>query len=58
MNEVWCRDLVKGKDFILKFNDLHKQRVFLLRCRYSKKIMVLGYTWQTESQYQYLQYGR
>ena len=58
MNEVWCRDLVKGREFIVKFDDLHKQRVFLLRCQHSKKILVLGYTWQSESQYQYLRYGK
>lgn len=58
MNEVWCYDKTTGREFTLKFNDLHKQRVFLLRCKHSKKIIVLGYTWQSESQYQYLAYGR
>lgn len=57
MNEVWCKDLVKNREFTLKFNDLHKQRVFLLRCKHSKKIMVLGYTWQSEDEYMYLEYG-
>ena len=57
MNEVWCLDLKTNKEFTLHFNDLHKQRLFLLRCKYSKKIMVLGYTYQNQSQNDYLRYG-
>lgn len=57
MNEVWCKDMVKNREFTLKFNDLHKQRVFLLRCRYSHKVKVLGYTYHSMSEYMYLEYG-
>lgn len=58
MNEVYCYDIIKGREFTLRFDDLHKQRVFLLRCKYSRKIKVLGYTWQSESQRLYLEYGK
>jgi len=58
MNEVYCYDKLNHKEFTLYFSDLHKQRLFLLRCKYSHKIMVLGYTWQSEAQRYYLAYGK
>ena len=57
MNEVWCLNRINGEEFTLRFNDLQKQRKFLLKCKHSKKIMILGYTWQTENQRLYLERG-
>lgn len=57
MNEVNCYNKLTGQTFTKYFNDLREQRVFLLRCKHSKKVMVVGYTWQSESQRQYLEYG-
>jgi hypothetical protein len=57
MNQVYCFNLLTGQEFTLTFNNLKQQRLFLLRCKFSKKIKVLGYTYQNESQYRYLEYG-
>lgn len=58
MNEVECLDLTTGKVFSKYFYDLHEQRVFINKCRFSKRIRVLSYTWQNEAQHEYLVYGR
>lgn len=57
MNEVYCVDLVTKKKFTLKFNDLTKQRNFINKCKYSKKIKVVGYTFQSRAEYEYLAFG-
>ena len=58
MNEVYCLDLTTGREFAKAFDDLRQQRLFLLRCKHSKKIYVTGYTYQSESQREYLECGR
>ena len=58
MNEVTCLNLQTGETFTRYFNDLKAQRLFLLKCKHSKKVMVVSYTWQTYSQYEYLEFGR
>lgn len=52
--------MVKGQKGVITkyFDDLRKQRLFLLRCRYSKKVMITGYTYQDEEEYLYLEFGR
>jgi len=57
MNEVWCLDLKTGREFTMYFNDLHKQRLFLLKCKYSKKILVTGYTYNSQEEHLYLARG-
>ena len=57
MNEVYCLDLTTGREFTKAFDDLRKQRAFLLRCKHSRKIRVIGYTYQSQSQYEYLEFG-
>ena len=54
MNEVECLDVINNKVFIKRFYDVREQRKFILRCKYSKRIKVLSYTWQTSEQYKYL----
>ncbi len=58
MNEVYCIDLTTGRSFTKKFDNLRNQRLFLLKCKYSKKIKITGFTYQDEEEYLYLQYGR
>lgn len=58
MNEVYCLDNTTGREFTLYFDDLKKQRNFLIKCRYSKKIHIIGFTYQSYTQYQYLTFGR
>lgn len=58
MNEVQCLDLSNGRTFTLRFDNLRKQRAFIVKCRYSHKIKVIGFTWNSQSEYEYLEYGR
>lgn len=57
MNEVYCLDLATGREFTRTFDNLYKQRLFLLRCKHSKKIVVTGYTYQDQEEYEYLEFG-
>lgn len=54
MNEVVCLDLETGREFTKTFYDLRKQRAFIVRCRHSRKVLVLSYTWQDMEEYAYL----
>lgn len=56
-NEVDCLDLATGKRFIKKFDDIRAQRRFLIRCKHSQKIIVLGYTYDGQDEYEYLVSG-
>lgn len=58
MNTVSCLDLITNKTFTLTFYDLRKQRNFLVKCRYSKKLLVIDFTYQSQSEYEYLVLGR
>lgn len=58
MNEVVCYDKTTNKTFTLHFDNLYKQRKFLIKCRYSNKLMVLSYTYQSQAEYEYLEFGR
>ncbi len=57
MNEVSFLILETGKEITKRFCDLKEQRLFLLRCRHSKKVLITGYTYQGQSEYEYLEYG-
>ena len=57
MNEVSFIVLATGKEVTKYFDDLKQQRLFLLRCKHSKKVFVTGYTYQSQAQYEYLEYG-
>lgn len=58
MNEVSFLILGTGKEITKRFYDLKEQRLFLLRCHHSKKVFITGFTYQSQAQYEYLQYGR
>lgn len=58
MNEVYCINVLTKKPFTLYFSNLLKQRRFLVKCRYSQKVMVVGYTYQSQEEYEYLAFGR
>lgn len=57
MNEVSFLVLATGKEVTKYFDDLRQQRLFLLRCKHSKKVIITGYTYQSQAQYEYLEYG-
>jgi hypothetical protein len=58
MNEV--RFLVKATNTLVvkKFWDLREQRRFILRCKHSNKVILMGYSYQTEEEAEYLEFGR
>lgn len=58
MNEVNVLDLTTNREFTRYFSDLKEQRVFMLRCKHSKKVFITGFTYQGQAQYEYLVYGR
>ena len=58
MNEVTCYDNETGKVFVKTFDNIREQRRFMLRCKRSKKITLLGFTWQSSAEFDYLEYGR
>ena len=58
MNEVYCIDLTTKKSFTLKFDNLVKQRRFLLKCKHSSKLFVTGYTYDGQAEYEYLEFGK
>ena len=39
-----CLDLKTSKDFYRTFYSQFKARIFLNKCRYSKRVLVLSYT--------------
>ena len=57
MNEVTFKIIATGKEVTKQFDNLRQQRLFLLRCRHSKKVIVTGYTFQSQAQYEYLEFG-
>lgn len=58
MNEVTFIVLATGKEVTKYFDNLREQRLFLLRCKHSKKVYVTGYTYQDQEEYEYLEFGR
>lgn len=57
MNEVKFVVMETGKEVTKRFDDLRSQRRFLLKCRRSNKVFVTGYTFQSQEEYEYLEYG-
>ena len=58
MNEVEVLVLDTNKTFIKHFDDVREQRKFMIKCKYSKKLMVLSFTWNGQAQYEYLMWGK
>lgn len=58
MCEVELMNLATGQTWIKTFNDLHEARVFVNKCRFSKRISVLSVVCYTYSQYEYVMYGK
>ena len=58
MCEVELKNLTNGEIFSKHFDDLREARVFVNKCRFSKRIMVLSILCDTYSQYQYVAYGK
>lgn len=58
MNEVSFIVLATGKKLTRYFDNLREQRLFLLRCKHSNKVFVLGYTYRGQAQHEYLAFGR
>lgn len=54
MNEVSFLILATGKEITKRFYDLKEQRLFLLKCKHSKKVFITCFTYQTQSQLEYL----
>lgn len=57
MNEVTFIVLATGKEVTKYFDNLREQRLFLLRCKHSKKVYVTAYTYQDQEEYEYLEFG-
>lgn len=58
MNEVSFIVLATGKRVVKYFDNLREQRLFILRGRRSNKIFIIGYTYQSQAQYEYIEFGR
>lgn len=58
MNKVSFLVLETGKEITKYFDNLKEQRLFLLRCRHSKKVFITEFSYQSQSQYEYLVYGK
>lgn len=58
MNTVDCYDTTTGRSFTKEFSSPYPQRQFILRCRHSKKIKVLGWTCNTPSEEEFIEFGR
>ena len=54
MNSVTCIDMANGKIFTKEFDDLIKQKQFMRKCRYSKKLFITGYTYDGQDEYEFL----
>ena len=57
MNSVTCIDLRTGKEFTRYFYDLKEQHIFMLRCKHSRKVMIVAYTCENEEDRLYVGYG-
>ena len=55
MNEVTCIDLSTGREFTKSFSDVYEQRKFIIKCRYSSKVKVIGYRCQCYEEMEYLE---
>lgn len=52
--ELTILNLKTNKVFTLSYNDIHKVKAFINKCKYSKKIKIIGqYGYETESQLRY-----
>ena len=58
MNKVKFIVLDTMKEVVKYFDNVVEQRKFLLRCKYSNKVFVLGYTCDGTDEYEYLEFGR
>lgn len=58
MNEVTCLNLTTNQTFTKYFDSIVEQRKFVIKCKYSKKIRVIGISCQTQSEYKYVKYSR
>lgn len=57
MNEVKFVVMETGEEVTKRFDDLRAQRRFLLKCRHSNQVFVTGYTFQSQAEYEYLEFG-
>jgi hypothetical protein len=58
MCEVELMNRTNGQTWIKRFDDLREARVFVNKCRFSKRVMVLSVVCDTYPQYQYVCYGK
>ena len=58
MCEIELYNRLTGEIFSKKFDDLKEARVFVNKCRFSKRVKVLSVFCYTYSQYQYVMYGK
>lgn len=58
MCEVELMNRTNGQTWLKEFDDLREARVFVNKCRFSKRIMVLSVVCDTYTQYQYVMYGK
>ena len=58
MCEVELFNRLTGEIFSKKFDDLREARVFVNKCRFSKRVLVLSVLCDTYTQYQYVVYGK
>lgn len=56
MNSVICLNMETNEQFVRYFDDVEKQRKFMIKCRFSKKIKVIGWDCQDYDEYRYLSY--
>ena len=47
-----------GQTWTREISDLKEARVFVNKCRFSKRVMVLSVLCDTYTQYQYVMYGK
>lgn len=58
MCEVELMNMANGQTWFKRFGDLREARVFVNKCRFSKRVMVLSVVCDTYTQYQYVMYGK
>lgn len=55
---VEIMNLSNGQTWFKEYKDLKEARVFVNKCRFSKRIKVLSVVCDTYTQYQYVMYGK
>lgn len=58
MYSVLSKNLLTGEEFTRTFDNFRDQRNYIIKCSYSKKIMVIGFECETEEEFERLKNKR